>query len=663
MKKLLTAFLLLSLLSSAQKSDTSFYSVVSSKTIAGEQKIWSAGPHEFHYKFYFNDRGRGHDLQVLAKTNKEGLITFLQTKGVDYYKMPYSQHFQNTGDSVVWNINGIRKSKPLHNQYFASDAAPGLDALLINWLLNQPGKKGIILPEGTMRTEEAGVKSLMHNGGKITLKLYALFKDSLPFPRYVWLTEEGNFFASVYKWNSIIQRGFEELSDTLFILQEEAEQPIYGQQIKQYAADVSSRLVITHANLFQSAKAIVKKDMTVEVVKGIITAIYPSAQNRSVKADTVINAKGKFLMPGLWDMHSHYSKTDGVWYLAGGVTHVRDMANPDIIRFYKKQIEANKLLGPDISFISGFIDKRGPYQGPTGKMVSSLDEAIKAVHDYKKLGYNQIKLYSSIEPEWVAPIAKESHKLGMRVSGHVPAFMTAERAVKDGYDELTHLNFLFLNFMGDTLDTRTIVRLREPADRAGTIDLKSAEVRAFIQLLKKMSVEVDPTMSLFAGQYNEFKGDTADRMKHIISWLPDHIRSDLAIKTPFGSEDQKERYRSSFYNMLNMLKLLHSKGITLLAGTDGGQAIRLHHELELYVKSGIPANEVLRIATYNAAKSSGLGNTYGDIEVGKAADFILIDGNPTKNISDVRRVEWVIKNHKLYKPKELLASQGWKYYY
>ena len=112
-----------------------------------------------------------------------------------------------------------------------------------------------------------------------------------------------------------------------------------------------------------------------------------------------------------------------------------------------------------------------------------------------------------------------------------------------------------------------------------------------------------------------------------------------------------------------MLKLLYDNGILLVAGTDGGEAIALHHELEIYVQSGIPANEALKIATYNAAVDCGLQNRYGEILPGRDADLILIDGNPAQNISDVRRVEWVIKNDKMYSPKQLLASQGWKYYY
>ena len=116
-------------------------------------------------------------------------------------------------------------------------------------------------------------------------------------------------------------------------------------------------------------------------------------------------------------------------------------------------IAANEMLGPDVSYVSGFIDKLDPYQGPTGRIVATREEAIAAIDTFHQQGYKQIKIYSSIKPDWVAPMAAHAHSLGMRVCGHIPAFMTAEEAIKDGYDEVIHMNFIFLNFMGDTVDT------------------------------------------------------------------------------------------------------------------------------------------------------------------------------------------------------------------
>ena len=112
-----------------------------------------------------------------------------------------------------------------------------------------------------------------------------------------------------------------------------------------------------------------------------------------------------------------------------------------------------------------------------------------------------------------------------------------------------------------------------------------------------------------------------------------------------------------------MLKKLYDNGILIVSGTDGGEAFALEHELELYVQAGIPPLNALQCATYNAAKDCNLLNQYGTIAVGKPADMILIDGNPGVNISDIRRVEWVVKNSRMYDPKKLFASIGWSYYH
>ena len=304
-------------------------------------------------------------------------------------------------------------------------------------------------------------------------------------------------------------------------------------------------------------------------------------------------------------------------------------------------------------------------QGNVGKIIRSLAEGLEAVDYYHQKGYNQIKLYSSIKPEWVKPIADHAHALRMRVAGHVPAYMSATQAINAGYNEITHNNMIFLNFLGaDTLATNGILRMRLPAALSGTIDLESNEIKTFIQLMKKNSISHDPTLAIQERHYDEFKGDTSNGIKRIIDWMPEKSKINIANTSyGFGSEEQKPSYKASFLNSKKMVKLLFDNGILLVAGTDGGNAIALHRELEIYNEAGIPANEVLKIATYNAAKNCGLENVYGQIKVGLEADFILIDGNPVKNISDIRRVEWVIKNGRMYSPKKLLASQGWKYFY
>lgn len=643
--------------------DTAYYSVVSKGKLKGGQKVWQTSANEYHFAYQFNDRGRGDSTTTIIQTDNNGLIRNLAITGIDYYKNPYKENFSVEGDSAVWVVNGERKSKKFSNELYAANTAPATFELLLKWILKQPGKKVSMLPDGFMHADEPIVKSVAFNGKMEQLKLVPVYFDPSPSPFYVWMTTDMKFFASVNPWSSNIKRGYELLVDSLITMQEIAGQGYYENEVKNNSKQLDEQFVFTHATIFQSATASVQKDMTVELKNGKITAIYPSSKNTSAYGKTIVDCKGKFLMPGMWDMHGHFSKDEGSYYLAGGVTHVRDMGNDHILLTHKKQIETNKLLGPDISYLSGFIDKEDPFQGPTGKMINSVEEGIKAINEYHQLGYQQIKLYSAIKPEWVAPLAAHIHQLGMRLCGHIPAFMTAEQAIKSGYDEVTHMNFMFLNFMGDTIDTRTPARFRRVGDLAGELDVQSKKVKDFISLMKQKNIVLDATLNVWQGMFDEFKGDTSHYLKPIVGWLPKEYLSTLAIQSPFGSDSNKTSYKAAFSNMLKMQKLLYDNGILLVAGTDGGEANALHHELELYVQAGIPAKEVLKIATYNAAVDCNLQNRYGEIKTGREADLILIDGDPIADISTIRRVELVIKNNRVYQPKQLLASQGWEYYY
>jgi hypothetical protein len=643
--------------------DTTYYSVVAKGKITGGQKVWKSSPNEYHYTFQFNDRGRGDSTASVLHTNTDGLISSLQVAGVDYYKNPYAESFSIMGDSAVWTVNGERKSKKFNNDLYATNAAPAIFEVMLKWIIKQPGKRAAILPDGFVHVGDPVQKEITLNDKLFKLKLFPVYFEPSPAPSYIWMTDDMHFFAMINSWSSHIQKGYESSCEPLLALQEIAGQGYYETEVKNNSTKLAGHIAFTHANVFQSATATVQKNMTVEVVNGKITAIHSSAVKPIIKADTLIDCKGKFLMPGLWDMHGHYAKDEGPMYLAGGVTHIRDMGNEKILLTYKKQLAENKLLGPDVSYLSGFIDKEDPFQGPTGKIIKSLKEGISSIDEYHQLGYPQIKLYSAIKPEWVKPMATHIHKLGMRLCGHIPAFMTAEQAINNGYDEVTHMNFIFLNFMGDTIDTRTPARFRRVGDKAGELDLQSKKVKDFISLMKRKNIALDATLNVWQGMFDEFKGDTSSYLKPIVKWLPEEWLSSLAIKTPFGNDENKTAYKSAFSNMLKMQKLLFDNGILLVAGTDGGEANALHHELELYVQAGIPANDVLKIATYNAALDCSLQNSYGQIKQGREADFILIDGNPMKDIGTIRKVEWVIKNNRLYLPKQLLASQGWKYYY
>jgi imidazolonepropionase-like amidohydrolase len=644
------------------QNDTLFYAFVKGTETKGVQKMWVKNPNEYGIFYQYNDRGRGDSIYATIKTNEKGLIINVQIEGVDYFKAPYKETFEVSKDSATDNTNDNIKTLPYNDELFVSFEAPGMMEPVVKYLATQKDSVVKQFNGGTVSLAAIHEKNILFKGKTLHLFLYELYFDKNTPPVFFWFDADKHFFAQAQSWFSMVRKGYESLADTLNKLQEIQSKGYYGKQMKALSNDLPGMFAVTHVRVYDAANATMQNNMTVLVKSGKIISVGSDASLQIPQGYTIIDGTNKTLMPGLWDMHAHYDKSEGLSYLTGGVTHVRDMGNSDNLPLIKDEIANNEVLGPDISYMSGFIDQAGPFEGPTGTIVHSLDEAIKAVDKYAQHGYQQIKLYSSIDPKWVAPIAAEAHKLGLRVCGHIPSFMTATQAINAGYNEITHINMIMLNFMGDTIDTRGRGRLIKVGERGKDLDFNGKEANDFVQLMKQKNISFDPTMHIFSGFFQLYPGDTDAAIKPIVSWMPADEREDVAVKSSMAPVSQKQTYIASFDKMMQMLKKLYDNNILIIAGTDGGEAFALENELEMYVQAGIPPLRALQCATYNAAKDCALENTYG-IKPNVAADFILIDGNPGTNISDIRRVEWVVKNNKMYHPKQLLGSIGWGYYY
>jgi imidazolonepropionase-like amidohydrolase len=292
-------------------------------------------------------------------------------------------------------------------------------------------------------------------------------------------------------------------------------------------------------------------------------------------------------------------------------------------------------------------------------LVGSDDEARAAIARYDELGHEQIKIYSSIKPRLVPGIVAEAHRRGLRVSGHIPQGMTAEQAVREGFDEIQHANFLFLNFLTDKVkDTRTPERFTAVALHGAELDLDSRRVRSFIALLKERSVVVDPTLNVFESQFLDRPGEVSHPLAAVADRLPAQVRRGLlggGLPVPPGMD---ERYRASFGAMLRMVHELYHARVTILAGTDALAGFSLHRELELYVQAGIPAPEVLKIATLVPARVTKRDRGLGSIAPGMLADLVLVSGDPTARISDIRRTQLVVKGGVVYDPVLIYRALG-----
>ena len=381
----------------------------------------------------------------------------------------------------------------------------------------------------------------------------------------------------------------------------------------------------------------------------------------ALQPEQSVDGSGRTLIPGLWDMHAHMWAGAGLMHLAAGVVNVRDPGsqNEEMPRLMSRQ-QRGEIAGPRIH-PSGFIEGRSPFSARFGFVVDSVDKGLAAVDWYAAHGYHAIKLYNSIKPEWVKPLAARAKLLGLHVHGHVPAFMRAEEAVRAGYDEITHINQVMLNFVvrpGD--DTRTLTRFTRIGDDAHALDLTGPKARAFLRLLRERQTAVDPTLMTFESMYTQAQRQPNPSFAAIADHLPVLWQRSLGAAEMDLEGARLATYRQSYQRLLDLTLAMHRAGVTLVAGTDGPEGIGLHRELALYVKAGIPAPEALRIGTWNGARLAGAGHLRGRIARGQAADLVLIDGDPSVDIADLRKASLVIQGAVAYEPARLYEAVGFK---
>jgi imidazolonepropionase-like amidohydrolase len=647
--------------------DAVIRTVLSETTPSGQDAVWKAPDGTIHEFFQYNDRGRGPKIYTTYRLDADGLITSEESKGVDYMKNPIEEHFSLVDGKAAWkNQSEDEKQHSANGKFFIGlnqglNQSPESFAILARALLiSKNNGKLLVLPSGAATIRKLQSVPVEADGKKQTVTLYEI--GGLGFtPGYIWLDEQEQFFATVYGWSSTIRKDFETRAPVLL----ESQRPMWlarsAELAKKLTVKPEGDVVIRNVTVFDSKSGNLLTNQRTTVRGERIVGLEPDQGQPIPPTSQLIDGRGKMLLPGLWDMHAHLGGANAFLDIASGVTTVRDLGNPiEELTKLRQQIDAGTRIGPRV-IAAGFIDGPGPYEGPIKVLAATPEEARQRVDHYADLGYVQIKIYSSVKPELVPVIIDEAHKRGLRVSGHVPANMTAEQFVRDGVDEIQHMNFIFLNFMPDVKETRTPARFIEPGKRGADLDLRSQQVNDFIALLKQHHTVVDPTMGVWESTYESRPGEVPKLDAPIFDRLP--VQVQRSIKSggnalPVSDQQTDKLYRASYANMVRMLKLLYESGVQIVAGTDAGSGYAFHRELEIYNESGIPASEVLRIATIEAATIMHKDQDFGSISPGKYADMILINGDPTKRISDIRRIDLVIKNGEIYTPTEMYPAFG-----
>jgi imidazolonepropionase-like amidohydrolase len=636
------------------------YTVLSGGNPAGFQKTKAISKTEYSVEYEFNDRGRGPKLSTQIVLNPNGVPVSIQNTGNNYYKSAVSETFKVENDKASWKNSAEEGTKDFKgNEFYVSQTGvPEETAMLVRALLHANSQMLSLLPAGDAKLKKAGELQLEVDGQTRKVIQYAI--TGLDFvPAAIWMDTDETFFASGGSFLFVVRKGWEKAMDQIVKAQEASQAERLAHEAKELTQKRVDALMIRNAMLFDSEKAETKSAQTILIVGNRIKAVGVQAELNAPIGAKIIDADGKFVMPGLWDMHVHLGAPDGLLHISAGVTSVRDMANDDeeLIKT-KNKFDSGELIGPRILY-AGFIDGPGPYAGPSKVLVDNEQQARAAVDKYAQIGVCQIKLYSSLKPELVAPIVDEARKKGLRVSGHIPAFMTAEQAIKEGYSEIQHINMLFLNFLFDIAkDTRTPLRFTAVAEHAAEMDFKSPQWQSFLGLLKEKHIIIDPTVSIFQQILTSKPGEVPAGYETVLPTFPPQVRRQL-LSGGFPIPEGKEQlYKDSFRKMLELIDVLYKNNITIVAGTDDLAGYALHRELENYVAAGIPPAKVLQIATLTAAQVTKQDKDLGSITPGKFADLIIVDGDPTKNISDIRKVDTVIKDGLILKPAAIHQVLG-----
>jgi hypothetical protein len=665
MRALLATTALLLVVGVASAADNTRYTALvnGGKDKAGHMWVTRDGA-KSSVDFIFKDNGRGPELKEDFTTAADGTFTSYHVAGTSTYGATVEETFSRSGPKATWKSTSDQGEQSVKGMalYSPLGGTPEGFSVIFAALVRSKDGKVPMIPSGTLTWRKLLTADVHKGAEKREVQLVALTGIGFT-PTTVWATTDKTprLFAFIYPGAfTLIEEGWESSGADLEPKQITAEKDLLVQLNQRVTHKLDGATLIRNARIFDSERATVGAPSDVLIADGRIISI-SAAGDEKRHADHSVDAAGRVLLPGLFDMHAHVGFWDGGLHLADGITTIRDMGNDnETLQKIIGQEQAGALLMPHI-VPAGFIEGESPNASRSGFVIKNLDEAKHAVDWYHEHGYPQIKIYNSFPKEILPDVTAYAHGKGMRVSGHIPAFLRAQDAVLEGYDEIQHINQVLLNFLvTDKTDTRTLERFYLPAEKLADLDFDSRPVQDFIQLLVRHKTVIDPTLSTF-NFIRQRDGVMSQEFAAVADHVPPDVRRGwLQAQMKIPDDATAARYEKSYAKMIDFTGRMYRAGIPLVAGTDDVPGFTLQRELELYVEAGLTPAQVLQVATYNGAKYARVLDDRGVIMQGKRADLVLTDGDPTRNISDIRKVVLVIKGSAAYYPAEVHEALGIK---
>ncbi len=500
-----------------------------------------------------------------------------------------------------------------------------------------------------IRIERVGRDTIQVDGKPVTLERYTI--ANLMFGHEIlWMNASGDLAAAMTFAGGLpmeaVRSEYEPALPELYragVAQEMADLNSIARRVR---PERSGDYAIAGAKLIDATGAAPVEDSVVIVRDGRIVAAGARSAVVIPRGTPVIDGAGRTLLPGLWEMHIHYSGVEfGPALLAAGITTARDCGGEfDYLVAQRDAIKNGAVPSPRL-LLAGLVDAGG-LKAFGHVTAETPDEGRAVVRRYHDAGFQQMKLYTYLRPDVIKAIAEEAHFLGMTVTGHVPQALNAFQGVEDGMDQINHLNYVS-NMMRPPGAGRGFVK----------IDINSETAQNAIRFFRDHHTVVDPT----AGW-----GEMASHSKQVdvASFEPGILKSPFVLDSKFrgmGGNTTADQMHERLAQSLAVIGALHRAGVTIVPGSDTGLVgYGLHREIELYVEAGMTPLEAIQSATVVSARAMGLDKETGTIEMGKRADLILVDGNPLADIRDLRKVSRVIVNGRVYDPAKLWESVGFR---
>jgi imidazolonepropionase-like amidohydrolase len=654
-RKLLIIAMALSLPSLAL-ADTYTYSVIFGEKKVGHLNAETKGA-QTTIDYDVKNNGRGPTIAESITLDAAGLPTEWSVNGSTTFGSKIAEHFSRLGKRAEWVDSTGKGHSTTPGIYLAQSSSPWANGVYARALLKTAGMQLPALPGGVLRLEKGETFNVQGSGGPLAVTRYDLIGINLD-PEIVLLDSANNLFADVDASSILVRTGYEGEEKRLRGMAAGWSSQRFVKIEHDVAHTFAGPIRIRNVRLFDPKSSSLTQAMSVLVQGKVIAAIEPN-DSPPTPGETTIDGEGGTLLAGMYEMHAHLGQSDALLNVAAGITTVRDMGNDNaVLNELIQRIDSGTIGGPHV-IRSGFIEGKSPFSANNGILVDSQEKAIDAVRWYGARNFWQIKIYNSMTPAWVPAMTREAHLLGMRVAGHIPAFSNADAMIEAGYDEITHINQFALGWViQPTEDTRTLFRLTA-LKRLPALDLQSPKVQHTINMMVERKIAIDPTLGVHEQLTQRRDGKippgAVDYFDHMpIGWRRDAMKALADTSAP--GDDQA--YRQAFDKLVDVVRMLHDRGVFIVFGTDTGGSFTYHRELELYQLAGMTPAEILKRATFDSARYVGQDQRLGSIEKGKLADFFLIPGDPIKSLKAVKTISMVVKDGTVYYPSEVYPKFG-----